>query len=600
MKTTKISGIPIRLSLFIIVVFGLVPSLLFVLFQYIDFKRKIETRKAAHRAEIEQQLKLDVEIDYGIYTVLHAIKVKRFKQSIQSMSDTIFSMVEKEYHIREQTMPPRQIADLIHDQLLHIRVFNERGYFFILSVDGVVKLYPPNTAKEGSIWLDIENAEVKQTIGKMIDLAKPSGKGFLEYTWPMPGTPGLEGKKTSYIRFFAPLGWIIGTGDYLKAVEEEIQEEIVEAKRQHNIMEGSTAFILDSEGNLLAGKTHGYGTLSITQVKQAIAQIDPDTLKSSGNFFKLSLPGKDDGIAALGFARDYAPWGWIAGKTVNLDVLEARGKRYEQKLKDEMIQEFTFILLALIFAILFVFLLGKHFASHLKKHMAEFEAFFEKAGKEKEQIDLKKVRFKELKNLGQTANAMVIQRVSQQEAIEQANLKLKQANQKLKEIANVDGLTQVANRRFFNRLLEKEWLRAAREKKEITLGMLDIDFFKRYNDTYGHQMGDDCLVKIGSVLREAVRRPADLAARYGGEEFVILLPGTNLEGGKGTAERIREKVKTLDIPHSGSPIKRVSLSMGVACVIPRPGASPQSLVTMADKALYKAKETRDQIVCADD
>jgi diguanylate cyclase (GGDEF)-like protein len=598
MKTFKITEIPIRLSLFIIICFGIVPSLFFMGFQYIDFKRKIEAGKALHLADIKQQLKMDVKIDYEVCTALHALKIKRLKQSIKSAMDIVFSMVETEYHMYEHTMKPLQIADLIYDQLQCIRLFSDGGYFFILSTKGKVKLYPPDLSQEGLSWFNLKGANGKRIIREMIHLAQTAGGGFLEYTWPVSKDPGKSRKKISYVRIFEPLNWIIGTGEYLENIENEIQEEVIEAKRQRNIMEDDITFILDLEGKLSVGKTLGHGNLSTTAIKQAIAQINSNNLKSSGDFFRITTIGKDGyEYDMLGFARYYLPWGWIGGKIINTNLLENRGDFLKNRLTKEMISEITFMLIALIFSIFFVLMAGKHFARQMKKHMSEFEAFFENASKEKEQINIEKIKFEELKTLGQTANAMVCKRIDQQEKIEQTNLKLRHANQRLKELANVDGLTNLANRRFFNGIIEKEWHRAAREKQSITLGMLDIDFFKRYNDTYGHQMGDDCLIKVGTVLKEAMRRPADLAARYGGEEFVILLPSTNLEGGKSIAESIRQQIQALNIPHSGSPFGRVSFSMGLACITPSPQKSSEYLLALADKALYKAKEARDQIIC---
>ncbi len=549
-------------------------------------------------ADIKQQLKMEVKIDYEICNALHAVKIKRLKRSIKSAMDIVFSMVETEYHMHEHTMEPLQIADLIHDQLQCVRLFSEGGYFFILSTKGRVELYPPDLSQEGLSWLNLEDSNGKRIVREMIHLAQTAGGGFLEYAWPVSKDPSKSRKKTSYVRIFEPLNWIIGTGEYIQNIENEIQEEIIESKRQHNIMEDDISFISDLEGKLTVGKTLGFGNLSTTAIKQAIEQIDRTSLKSSGDFFRLSTIGKDGNeYDMLGFAKYYLPWGWIGGKIVNLNIMENRTDFLKKRLKKEMIGEFTFMLLTLIFAISFVFMIGKYYAWQVKKHMSEFEAFFENASKKKEQIKLEKVQFEELKTLGRTANEMVSKRIDQQEKIEQVNLKLKHTNQKLRELANVDGLTNLANRRFFNSLIEKEWHRAARERQKITLGMLDIDFFKRYNDTYGHQMGDDCLIKVGTILKEAMRRPADLAARYGGEEFVILLPSTTLEGGKSTAESIRQQVQALNIPHSGSPFGRVSFSMGLACITPSPQKSPQYLLELADKALYKAKETRDQIIC---
>lgn len=312
MKTTEMAGIPIRLSLFIILVFGLVPSLVFTFFQYRGLKRKIEAGKADHRAMIERQLQLDVAVDYEIYTVLHGIKVKRLKRSIKSVIDAIFRMVEHEYQFHEPTLPSGQIAERIHDRLEQVRLFDPGGYFFILSKEGRVRVYPPSGVTEGAHWLDLDNSNGKQILDKMVDLAQTAGEGFLEYTWPVPGETGPPGKKTSYIRFFSPLGWIIGTGDYLKAVEAEIQEEIIEAKRQHNTMDGNIEFILDRQGNLLAGKGHGVGSRSMADVKQAISQIDTDTLALSGAFFSLPVSGERGRCWGLpGFTR---PGGGLRGK----------------------------------------------------------------------------------------------------------------------------------------------------------------------------------------------------------------------------------------------------------------------------------------------
>lgn len=169
-------------------------------------------------------------------------------------------------------------------------------------------------------------------------------------------------------------------------------------------------------------------------------------------------------------------------------------------------------------------------------------------------------------------------------------LALQEANQKLEILANLDGLTQVANRHCFNNRLQIEWQRLAREQQPLSLILLDIDNFKRYNDYYGHLVGDDCLVKIAQALQKIVRRPADLAARYGGEEFVLLLPNTNLEGGIKVAQNIQQAIYDLAIPHVKSDVKEiVTVSLGISSLIPKLDVKPDTLVGFADKALYDAK-----------
>ncbi|NJK51029.1 diguanylate cyclase [Candidatus Gracilibacteria bacterium] len=174
--------------------------------------------------------------------------------------------------------------------------------------------------------------------------------------------------------------------------------------------------------------------------------------------------------------------------------------------------------------------------------------------------------------------------------VAQRTTELKQANQQLQLLANLDGLTQVANRRRFDEYLNQEWKRLVREKQPLSLVMFDIDYFKFYNDCYGHQAGDECLKQIAGALSRALKRPADLAARYGGEEFAAILPNTELLGAVAVARAIQEEVKQLKIPHDRSEVSEyVTLSMGVTSVIPTQDLSVESLVAAADEALYESK-----------
>ncbi len=178
-------------------------------------------------------------------------------------------------------------------------------------------------------------------------------------------------------------------------------------------------------------------------------------------------------------------------------------------------------------------------------------------------------------------------------AIQQAQLyqQLEAANVELRRLASLDGLTQLANRRCFDEALSVEWQRHARDGIPLSLILCDVDFFKLYNDTYGHLAGDDCLQQIASAIRNAVHRPGDVVARYGGEEFAVILPNTNSAGAMQVAQKIYSGVKALFIAHKKSPIcSYVTLSLGVASMVPEPKAFPALLIGAADKALYNAKD----------
>jgi len=175
---------------------------------------------------------------------------------------------------------------------------------------------------------------------------------------------------------------------------------------------------------------------------------------------------------------------------------------------------------------------------------------------------------------------------------------LQKANKKLELLSSRDSLTDIANRRTFNWFLEKEWRRSIRKNHPVALLMIDIDFFKLYNDTYGHQKGDSCLKQVASIISAAGKRPGDLVARYGGEEFAIILAETDLETARNIAENIRQEIEKTNMFHEKSSISNcITLSLGAASMAATRGSSPDRLVEAADSALYTAKREGRNRVC---
>lgn len=173
---------------------------------------------------------------------------------------------------------------------------------------------------------------------------------------------------------------------------------------------------------------------------------------------------------------------------------------------------------------------------------------------------------------------------------------LEQANRELERLATTDSLTQLANRRRFDDYLRQEWSHALRSQSHLSLILCDVDYFKAYNDCYGHQMGDECLRQVAQAIRQALQRSTDLAARYGGEEFGIILPYSDLAGATRVAKAIQLEIQALQCPHARSEISScLTISMGIASVIPQRSQSPVALLAAADAALYQAKtQGRDQ------
>jgi len=166
---------------------------------------------------------------------------------------------------------------------------------------------------------------------------------------------------------------------------------------------------------------------------------------------------------------------------------------------------------------------------------------------------------------------------------------LEHANAELKKIVNIDGLTGLANRRYLDKQLHDEIARSIRNKHELSVVLCDVDLFKKYNDTYGHLKGDDCLKKVAQAMESACKRTTDLVARYGGEEFMAILPNTNAEDAVLVAEKMRHAVESLNEEHSASNLGKVTISLGVYSTVPKNEEDSELFIKNADEALYDAK-----------
>jgi diguanylate cyclase (GGDEF)-like protein len=175
--------------------------------------------------------------------------------------------------------------------------------------------------------------------------------------------------------------------------------------------------------------------------------------------------------------------------------------------------------------------------------------------------------------------------------------RLAEANARLTALSATDWLTGIGNRRAFDCGLHTAWLQASRDGTDLAVMLLDVDYFKRFNDRYGHPAGDSCLRLVGKLAAQSVRRPSDFVARYGGEEFVILLPGTSEAGARERGEMLCRMVEDACVPHQDSPAGLVTVSIGVASMAPAPGDDSAALVDLADRALYHAKQSGRGRVC---
>jgi two-component system chemotaxis family response regulator WspR len=186
-------------------------------------------------------------------------------------------------------------------------------------------------------------------------------------------------------------------------------------------------------------------------------------------------------------------------------------------------------------------------------------------------------------------------------ALRELQVELEKSNEELHKLSCLDGLTGINNRRRFDEFLQKECLRSAREDTPLSLLLVDIDYFKPYNDNYGHLAGDECLQTVARALSGVMHRPADFIARYGGEEFGVVLPNTGIEGAISKAEELQHAINTLKIPHKYSEVAdHITISIGITSQVICKKVTPSTLINVADSALYEAKEAgRNQYKVAD-
>ena len=265
-------------------------------------------------------------------------------------------------------------------------------------------------------------------------------------------------------------------------------------------------------------------------------------------------------------------------------------------------------LLVLLSSALLAILLSLWIAKTIAEAIAKLSAATVRMADGKLETRLEVETTDELGQLAASFNRMAEQLARRGEALRQAKEELEQqvaertrelteANCELQRLSLSDALTCIGNRRFLDELLEREWRRALREQTPLSVVMLDIDYFKLFNDTYGHVAGDDCLRKVAGILTATIQRTTDFASRYGGEEFVLVLPATDEQGALTVAEKIRCRVEALAIPHEKSPLAGVvTVSIGVATIMPLRDSDAGLLMTAADQALYRAKTAgRNQV-----
>lgn len=551
--------------------------------QYRNFQNETNYYRERYLSEQKRALKAKVEeaVEYTLY------KTQKSKERLQAdIRDRVYEAWNVASHIYQLKAPHAsrgEIEHLIREALRPIRFNSGRGYYFIVSMDGVEELYPTNPDLEGTDLSNLQDISGKYVIQDEIETVSKYGEGFVEGYWPNPIIPADKGSlQYSFVKKFAPLDWLIGTGEFLNNVEQELQQETLEWLSKIRFSQGSYIFADTYKGDalLMDGKLiseplniwelEDPNGIKVIQEETRIAKSQPE-----GGFLHYLWRRENgrDPIPVISFVKAVPEWEWILGSSIYLEDLEKEMSAQQARLRQNVQRDISFIIIGFILSIPLITLASIFVTKGFKKEIDVFLSFFKKIQNRNVDIDLSTLNLLEFKELGEAANHMIACK--------------RDVEEKLDKLSRTDSLTGLSNRRDALEKLSMEAKRASRQETSFAVVLADIDQFKNVNDEYGHDAGDSVLSNISVLLKESVRA-TDSIARWGGEEFLFILPDTDTRQATILSEKVREKIQHSPTSFNDITI-RVTMTFGVAEW--SKGVPLEKVLSQADSNLYKGKRS---------
>ena len=501
------------------------------------------------------------------------------KGELKSRIDMAYSIIKSEYEYNRNNKSDEEIIDIIRETFRNVRFFDGRGYYFIHRLDLKSKdftiLQPNMPSLEGDHQLDDKDSDGKRISETAYNLLTQKGEGFLSFNFYLDDSNKKE-KKLAYVKLFKPLNIFIGTGEYLVYFEESIKKDVLKWLENYRFRDDNYIFVYDNTGNIIMHPiipslvNRNIGDLNDSRGYNFGKEYLQSVKSSTGVFVSYNWKNPATNIEGIkiGYAHAYKDWGWNVGAGLYMDSLEENVLKRQANLRSRVkVAIFrTFVIVVILISAVFIitFIFARFTASLFSLYKQHINESAEK-----------------LKDFNRTL----------EKKVKEKTFELEKKNTELEQIATVDSLSGIYNRRYFDIILKKEWFRHMRNHTVISLIMCDIDFFKQYNDAYGHQKGDECIQFVAKTIKNVCQRPIDIPVRYGGEEFAIILPQTDVSGALKIAKDVQKKIEYLKVAHESSSVsKYLTLSFGIAAIIPSIGQNYSELIKVADTALYRAKE----------
>ncbi|RXJ96844.1 hypothetical protein CRU94_01665 [Arcobacter sp. AHV-9/2010] len=667
-----------------------------VIFQYKSFKNELKHLRVEFTEQKKREVKNEVKMLYEIIDYRENILRKKVEDLLKDRVNQAYNLAMDIYNKNIDTKSEEEIKYLIAKSLQDFKFKDKNSYFFINSNSGQAILFDNNIMLDKYFdVINLKDSKNKFIIQEQIKIAKEKKEGFTTNYFVKPNNKNEKKHiKLSYIKFFEPFDWHIGTGEYLDELREKNKDEILSWLNSLKYENSSYMFLNTTDGKTLIfeGKKtksapHPFPELFKKQLE--IAQ------NKDGGFFEYNFkkPNSNEEFEKISFLKKYDEYGWVIGSGVYLDEAENELLRKEALFKKNINQQILSMFVIFLLILVAIYFISKYLADFINKNIKNVILSFNKASLKNEKIDTNSLSFKEfiilanrlnktlenknivekklqdyvnivnqnvivsttdkkgviteiseafceisgykkdelikkshnivrhpdtpatfyedmwekllnkqewrgeIKNLHKNGDtywvyAIITPILKNDEIVGFTSIKTDITNRKyIEELSITDELTKIYNRRFFNTKIEEEINRAKRDNKELCLIFLDIDFFKQYNDTYGHQEGDFVIKSVANVLKNRTHRAGDFAFRVGGEEFAVI---SHIEKSKAMdyALLIKNDIENLKIEHSGNKVSQyVTISLGVVCKNGVEINSSEELYKNADENLYEAKRS---------
>lgn len=524
-----------------------------------------------------KDLQIQTDSTYNLIDSAVNTSIRNYLGAIAEMNKKIMTLYYEKFKAGELT---EEAAQHEVEQILLSQRVGKTGYIFIVDSHGILKMHPYLKNKDLSDFAFIQT-QIREK------------KGYIEYSWKNP-VDSVKKKKALSMTYFSPWDYIISASSYKTEFINLVNTQDFNKNILSTIIgETGYMYVINSKGKL------------IIHPKQEGVNIY-DSVDSQGNYFIQEIiknkngmviypwknPGEEVAREKIVIYRYYEPMDWYICSGVYINELV------------KPIHEMRFLFIATsLFILFFAILISLLYSKAILQPITMLIGATETVINGNFDIQIINVRKDEIGRLTSIFNQMIRKIKQYMDGLHLANQQLEEMNvdlekkvkdrtRQLEDLSNLDGLTGIANRRKMDEYLNHEWGLALRNKHPLSLILLDIDFFKNYNDTYGHPAGDACLKKIVTSISSSLKRTTDFAARYGGEEFVVILSNTDQAGAVEIAEHIRKVVEDLKIPHASSPVSSVvTVSLGICTLLSFNNKLLTGFIQCADQALYVAKKT---------